>query len=85
MCTLTLSVGDERPSFCVCVSLSPPEVLRERGLCVGRGGREEEGVGEGVWKRGEGVGCAKEGEVNAEEGVRIARKISTRAGLESTV
>ena len=45
------------------------------------------GVGEGVWRRGEGVGWAKEGEVDAEEGgrdKRRARRISTSMGLERT-
>ena len=48
----------------------------------------EFGVGEGVWRRGEGVGWVNEGEVEAEEGgtdERRVRRMSTRAGLERTV
>ena len=45
-------------------------------------------MGEGVWRRGEGVGWEKgEGEVEVEGGgmeVRRARRMSTRAGLERT-
>ena len=44
-------------------------------------------MGDGVWRRGDGVGWEKDGEVEAEEGgtdERRARRMSTRAGLERT-
>ena len=78
--TFTLS-GDERVSLDSWVSFSLPPPVLDRKLLAG-GTCEEEGVGEGVWRRGEGVCCVKVGEVDGE---RRERRISTRAGFERTV
>lgn len=79
-----------RTSVCIIALLSPSdtEVKRERGSGKEGGAVREVEVGEGVWRRGEGVGWVKEGEVDAEEGgtdARRTRRISTRMGLERTV
>ena len=42
-------------------------------------------MGEGVWRRGEGVGWVNWGEVATEDGERRVRRMSTSAGLERTV
>ena len=70
--------GDDRVSGGNGVSFSPP-LGPNRKLVTG--GRCEEGVGEGVWRRGEGVGCEKGGEA---EGERRVRRMSTRAGFDRT-